>query len=165
MDLPDESVRAFYGINCFHHFPEPRKFFHELERTLKPGGGVVLMEPYFGPLASRIYSGLFDTEFFDKNQPEWETAASVMQGANQALSYIVFFRDRQKFLREFPQLEIVETAVCHNYLFYLLSGGLNFRSLWPDFLSPLFYLFTFLLYPFRRFFALHHVVVLRKKRN
>ena len=42
MDLTDESVRVFYGQNCFHHFPHPDAFFCELERVLAPGGGAIL---------------------------------------------------------------------------------------------------------------------------
>lgn len=30
MSLDDHSVRAFYGQNCFHHFPHPDRFFTEL---------------------------------------------------------------------------------------------------------------------------------------
>jgi SAM-dependent methyltransferase len=40
-DMPFEnnSVRALYGINVFHHLPQPRSFFKELNRVLQPGGG------------------------------------------------------------------------------------------------------------------------------
>jgi len=29
MDLGDGSVRALYGQNCFHHFPDPPRFLAE----------------------------------------------------------------------------------------------------------------------------------------
>jgi hypothetical protein len=58
-----------------------------------------------------------------------------MEGANQALSYIVFERDRERFERLFPDLEIVEQSWIANYPRYLLSGGLNFRQLLPTFRS------------------------------
>src|SRR5882757_330128 len=29
MDLPANSVHALYGQNCFHHIPEPARFFNE----------------------------------------------------------------------------------------------------------------------------------------
>lgn len=66
MDLPDDSVRAIFGQNCFHHFPHPDRFFSELTRVLAPGGGVVLLEPYYGPAAAYMFQRLFKTEDFDK---------------------------------------------------------------------------------------------------
>ena len=105
MDLRDGSVRALYGQNCFHHFPDPARFLAEAVRVLAPGGGVVLIEPYYGPLASVVYKRLFVSEDFDKAMPGWRTdATGPMHGANQALSYIVFKRDRALFEREFPSL-------------------------------------------------------------
>ena len=46
MDLADNSVRAIFGINCFHHFRDPEAFFRELQRVLVPGGGCILVEPF-----------------------------------------------------------------------------------------------------------------------
>jgi SAM-dependent methyltransferase len=163
MDLNDNSVRAFYGLNCFHHFPEPRKFFSELQRTLVKGGGCVLIEPYYGPIAAKMYKNLFDTETFDKNQESWESESGYMLGANQALSYIVFVRDKKKFEKEYPGLEIVRIKVMNNYLRYLISGGLNFRSLLPTFMSPVIKLTEFVISPFNRLLGLHYAIVIRKK--
>jgi SAM-dependent methyltransferase len=163
MNLSDKSVRAIYGINCFHHFPEPRKFFDELERVLVTGGGCVLIDPYYGPLAKILYPNLYNTESFDISQKEWNNINSgVMIGANQAKSYIVFVRDREEFIEKFPGLEIVYHKPLNNYLQYLLSGGLNFRQLVPDFLIPSIKFFEFLLTPVSHLFALHHIIVIRK---
>ncbi len=164
MDLADKSVSAFYGLNCFHHFPKPRKFFAELERTLVQGGGCVLIEPYYGPIATKMYKNLFDTEIFDPEQKEWESESGIMQGANQALSYMVFIRDRDKFEREFPQLEIVKIEILNNYLRYLISGGLNFRSLLPSFISPLIRGTEYLFKPINKYLGLHYAIVIRKKK-
>jgi SAM-dependent methyltransferase len=163
MDLENETVGAFYGLNCFHHFPKPRRFFSELQRTLKPGGGCVLIEPYYGPIAAKMYQNLFDTEIFDPKQLSWELDSSIMQGANQALSWIVFVRDRKVFEHEFPDLEIVKTAVMNNYLRYLISGGLNFRSLLPDWMSPILRAKEFLLRPLNTWLGLHYAIVIRKR--
>lgn len=164
MDFPDGSVRVLFGQNCFHHFPHPTRFFEELERVVVPGGGVILLEPYHGPLAAFLFRRMFHTEGYDKDFPSWETPASgPMNGANQALSYIVFKRDRAEFGRRFPHLHIVHQEPCNNYLMYLFSGGLNFRQLWPNWAAPLLSLIQKLLSPFNRWLALHHVVVIRKE--
>lgn len=165
LDMPfaPASVRAFFGINCFHHFPDPAQFFRELLRTLTPGGGCVLIDPFYGPLARRFYSRVFDSEHFSMEQREWKSEMGIMQGANQALSYIVFFRDRARFEREFPELEIVESYPLLNYPLYFLSGGLNFRSLLPELLLPLVKGLERLLAPLAPVLGLHHVIVLRKR--
>jgi len=162
--VPDQSVAAFYGIHCFHHFSEPCRFFSELTRTLKPDGGCILIEPYFGLLARIIYPRLFNSETFDMEQLKWETpSASKMSNANQALSYVVFFRDKAIFEDKFSQLEIVHTEQLTNYLRYTLSGGLNFRSLVPRSSEKILRFIENILYPLRKFLALHHVIVLKKK--
>lgn len=164
MDLPDDSVRAVYGQNCFHHFPHPDRFFGELLRVLAPGGGAVLLEPYYGPLASLLYKRLFSSEGFDKKYPSWEAPIEgPMHGANQALSYVVFVRDRAVFEAKFPALRIVHTEQCANYLGYFLSGGLNFRQLWPNSLSPVIGFMQRCLMPFNSWLALHHIIVIRKE--
>lgn len=164
MDLPDNSVRTFYGQNCFHHFPHPDKFFCELDRVLLPGGGVILLEPYYGPFATFLFKRLFKTEGFDKNFLSWETPATgPMNGANQALSYMIFVRDKDEFERKYPNLKIVKQELCGNYIKYLLSGGLNFRQLLPDWMSPLIQFIQFLLAPLNRWLALHHIVLIRKE--
>ena len=161
--VQDNSVRTFFGIHCFHHFPEPRKFFKELMRTLKPGGGCVLIDPYFGPLSRIIYPRLFASEKFDMSQATWETpTGGAMSEANQALSYVVLFRDRQIFEREFPSLKVVHSDQLSNYPRYVLSGGLNFRSLVPSFAAPLLKGIEWSLSPARKWLALHHVIVIKK---
>ncbi|WP_248799626.1 class I SAM-dependent methyltransferase [Pseudomonas sp. MWU13-2105] len=164
MDIEDHCIRVFYGQNCFHHFPHPDLFFAELNRTLKPGGGAILIEPFYGPCSRFLYKRLFKSEGFDPHYNSWETPASgPMNGANQALSYIVFVRDREEFERKNPGLEIAHMEVCNNYIRYLTSGGLNFRQLLPDALTPALKLIEKLLYPARHLFALHHIIVIRKK--
>jgi SAM-dependent methyltransferase len=163
MKLKNNSVRAFFGQNCFHHFPDPIKFFKEAERVLVPGGGIVLIEPYYGFLAEILYPKLFDSEGYDKNFSSWKTPIKgPMNGANQALSFIIFKRDRLIFEKKFPKLHIIHESTCKNYLTYLLSGGLNFRQLLPDFCAPIILAIEWLMTPLSSWLALHHVIVIRK---
>jgi SAM-dependent methyltransferase len=163
MGLAPATVRAVYAQNSFHHFPDPGRFLAELERVLSPGGGAILLEPYYGPLATFVYKRLFRTEGFDKHYPSWQTPSTgPMNGANQALSYIVFVRDRALLESHYPLLRLVHQAPVCSYLRYLVSGGLNFRQLLPDMMSGPLRLAERVLSPFNRLLALHHVVVLRK---
>lgn len=166
MDLPAASVRAFYAINCFHHLPEPRKFFAELDRVLVPGGGAILIEPYYGAFARLLYTHVHTQEGFDLSQRAWESglgAGQFMSDANQALSNIVLVRDRAIFEREFPTLEIVHQATLSNYLRYLLSGGVNFRQLIPGLLEGAVKGLEWVLRPVEASLALHYVIVIRRR--
>lgn len=159
------SVRAFYGMNCFHHFPRKEAFFTELSRVVHPGGGCVLIEPYYGPYAAVLYKRLFTSETFDKAAAAWDQddAAGAMVGANQAASFLVFVRDRARFAALFPDLEVAHLEPLGNYLRYLLSGGLNFRPLLPAWAASGVRLAEGLLTPVRPLLALHHVIVVRKR--
>lgn len=163
MSFPDNSVAAIFAQNCFHHLPDPESFFRECTRVLVLGGGAILIEPYHGPVASFLYRRLFATEGFDKRYPDWKTPQSgPMNGANQALSYIVFTRDRVRFESLFPALRVVHHAPLGNYVRYLLSGGLNFKQLVPDASSGLLKRVERGLAPLHPMLALHQVIVLRK---
>jgi hypothetical protein len=85
-----------------------------------------------------------------------------MSSANQALSYVVFARDRALFEREFPQLELMLDQP-HTHLTYLLSGGVNFRQLVPSWAAPSVELTERLLGPLNPLLAIQHSIVLRKK--
>jgi len=167
MQMPFEaaSVRAFYAIHCFHHLPSPDRFFSELKRTLVPGGGCIIIDPYYSPAARALFKRLFASERFDPQEAGWDATSpiGVMQGANQALSYIVFIRDRMLFEQRHPELEIVHHRPLLNYPRYLLSGGLNFRQLAPTVSIPLIKGAEVALSPLARLLALHHILVLRKR--
>lgn len=163
MALAPASVNVVYAQNSFHHFPNPGQFLSELERVLAPGGGAILLEPYYGPAATFMYQHLFHSEGFDKEYPSWQAPSTgPMSGANQALSYIVFVRDRALFESSHPSLRLVHLQLVGNYLRYLASGGLNFRQLLPDLMTAPLRWVEWALWPCNRLLALHHVVVLKK---
>ena len=56
-----------------------------------------------------------------------------MMESNQALSWMVFVRDRDRFEKLFPGLVIEEFAFTP-WLAYLISGGVTMRDLIPRFL-------------------------------
>ena len=164
MDLPSGSVRTLFGQNCFHHFPDPEKFFREAARVINPGGGIILIEPYYGPAATVVFKRLFDAEGFDKNDPRWNALLLNPDAKpNQALSYVVLKRDAKIFNEKFPEFELIQVKPLRNYVRYVASGGLNFRQLIPDAMIPLLRASEFLLSPFARILALHYVITLRRR--
>ena len=166
MPWDDGALRAVYGLNCFHHLPDPDQFFAELDRVLSPGGGCILIEPFDGPFARWLYPRLFDTEGYDLDQASWKASGDVgvMHGANQALSHVVFVRDRALFRERHPRLELVGLRPLRNYPRYLLSGGLNFRQLLPSAAIGLLKFGERIAAPVAPALALHQMIVLRKRR-
>lgn len=165
LDLPDGDLRAIYAKSVFHHLPDPESFFREVLRVVRPGGGAILIEPYYGPAASFLFQRLFTSEGYDKTQAEWRGEQSgPMGGANQALSYLVFKRDRARYERLFPDLPVVYAQPLTGWLSYLASGGVNFRQLAPDFMAGPLAGVEKILSPLRRVLALQWVVVLRRER-
>jgi SAM-dependent methyltransferase len=160
----DRSLRAVYGINVLHHLPRPRAFFRELERALHPGGGAIFIEPFHGPVARWLFTRLHAAETFDAGAPEWEARGPIgpARGANQALSYIIFSRDRGRFEREFPTLELLVDRP-HTHLLYLLSGGVSFRQLAPSGATSVIASLERALSPLDRWIALQHTLVLRRR--
>ena len=127
----------------------------------------MLIEPYYGPGASQFFRRLFSTEGFDKSQKDWGHLddgedRAVMSGANQALSYVVFHRDRAQLKALHPSLEVVHQERIHNSLRYLLSGGLNFRQLAPTATAPLIRAVEWLFSPIGHLWVLHYAIVIRK---
>lgn len=162
--IEDNSLKAIYAINVFHHFSSPRLFFNELMRVLKPGGGCVLIEPYYGLFASQFYKHIHSTEHFNPNQKNWESEQEmgVMTNANQALSYIVFVRDKNIFQSEYPNLEIILNKPLDNYLRYLFSGGLNFRQILPYYCNYSLIAIEKILIPVKKQISLHNLIIIRK---
>jgi len=164
--LPDASVRSLYATNVFHHLSDPEQFFLELIRVLSPGGGCILIEPHHGPVSSFIHTHLHTDEQFDCNMDGWKNphAAGPLSGANQALAYLVFNRDRELFESKFgAYLEILEIRTLKNGLRYLMSGGVNFRQLFPSFGEPLLKAIEWLLTPVLSVTALHQIIVIRRR--
>lgn len=164
MDLVSGSVRALYAQNVFHHIPDVEEFFREAIRVIKPGGGIILIEPYYGAAASFLYPSMFASETFDKRMNGWRAPIQgPMSGANQALSYIVFVRDRPRFEELYPELEIVAEEPLANYLRYIASGGLNFHQLLPNWMGGFVKGVECAFWPIRSILALHNIIVIRRR--
>src|SRR4249919_683002 len=125
-----KSLRAIVMTDVLHHLPQPRLFFAEATRCVRAGGTVVMIEPWVTPWSRFVYN-LLHHEPFDPETPSWELPTSgPLSGANDALPWILFARDRQKFEQEFPQWRI-ETIKPIMPFRYLVSGGVSLRSLAP----------------------------------
>jgi SAM-dependent methyltransferase len=126
----DSALRGIVLINVLHHMPQPRQFFMEAARCVKPGGIVIMNEPWVTGWSRLVYTYLHH-EPFDPATPDWEFSSSgPLSGANGALPWIIFQRDRFRFEQEFPEWQI-QTIIPVMPFRYLVSGGFSMRSLMP----------------------------------
>jgi SAM-dependent methyltransferase len=125
-----KSLRGIVMTNVLHHLPQPRLFFAEATRCVRPGGVVAMIEPWVSPWSRFVYTYLHHEPF----QPEtlsWELPTSgPLSGANDALPWVIFARDRFTFEQEFPhwRIELIKPIMPFRYL---LSGGVSWRGLAP----------------------------------
>lgn len=138
LDFPFEnnSAGAVFMIDTFHHIPDSALFLAEAVRILAKGGKLIMIEPANTFWGRPIYRNFHHEPFNTK--ADWTIPATgPMSGANQALPWIVFIRDRQVFEKQFPELEIRQIKYLNPFL-YLLSGGVSRKQLVPDFTFPFF---------------------------
>jgi SAM-dependent methyltransferase len=124
------ALQAIVMIDVFHHIPRPRRFFTEAARCVRPGGVVLMIEPWLTLWSQLVYTRLHH-EPFQPEAEQWEfPSTGPLSGANGALPHTVFARDRLQFEREFPMWRIhaIEPMMPFSYL---LSGGVSLRSLMP----------------------------------
>ena len=130
MDFPDQSLRAIFMLNVFHHIPDASAFLAEAVRCLKPGGRVLIIDQHPGLISKPILKHAHH-EPFRPEAPEWAfDTTGPLSGANGALAWIVFKRDLGKFQEKFPGLRL-EKYSPHTPFRYWLTGGLKNWSLLP----------------------------------
>ena len=130
LPLADRGLGGLVATDVFHHFPQPRRFLEEAARCVRPGGVMVMNEPWVTPWSRLIWKYLHH-EPFNPTTQEWEFPQDgALSGANSALPWIIFERDRIQFEREFPEWKIQAIKLSMPFR-YLLSGGVSLRSLIP----------------------------------
>jgi SAM-dependent methyltransferase len=128
----DRSLRAILMTDVLHHMPDVRRFFAEASRCLRPGGKILMIEPWVTSWSRFVYTHLHP-EPFRPEAPDWSfSSTGLLSGANSAIPWIVFARDRGKFASEFPELSIERIRPFLPFR-YLVSGGVGMRSLMPGF--------------------------------
>ena len=116
--------------DVLHHIPDVRSFFVQAASTVREGGAVIMIEPWVTRWSRLVYTNLHHEPFLP-GADRWEFASTgPLSGANGALPWIVFRRDRLQFEREFPEWRIDEIRPTMPFR-YLVSGGVSLRSLMP----------------------------------
>src|ERR1700733_11010636 len=163
LPFADNSIQALFLTHVFHHIPDVSAFLKEAERTLVSGGVISMIEVAHTPFAKLFFKN-FHHEPYDDNLENWSFAQKdSMMDCNQALSWMVFVRDRVKFEKQFPTLK-VEVTEHIPWLTYFLSGGVTSPYLIPYFMNGFLIGLEKFLTPADSIFSLHWHICIRKKR-
>ncbi|HOO45103.1 MAG TPA: methyltransferase domain-containing protein [Deltaproteobacteria bacterium] len=135
MPCASGSLKAIVMVDVFHHINDCEAFLEEAQRCLRPGGVILMVEPWVTAWSSLVY-GCLHHENLDPVAKKWSFPTSgPLSGANSALPWIVFERDRERLESAFQHLHVEYIAVERPFT-YLLSGGVSYRSFMPGFLYP-----------------------------
>lgn len=125
-----DSLDAITMFNVFHHLPNVTGFLRSASAVLRPGGRIVMVEPWFTPLGQWFYRALHH-EPFAADPQDWRVIGEGrLLGANSRLPTSVFRDSDQRFAREFPALAIIRRQPFHKWP-YLFSGGLRLNTRVP----------------------------------
>lgn len=126
--LPFEpgTVGALVLFDVLHHLPSPSRFFDEASRVLRPGGRIVLCEPFMSLLSWPVYHFMHEEPVQLTVDP---LAVDHAPGkdpfdSNQAIPTVLFGRRRAEFSSRFPGLDVrkVERLAGPSYV---ASGGFS----------------------------------------
>ncbi len=134
LPLRTEALKAILMVDVLHHIPEPALFFHQAANCVRTGGRCLLIEPWNTPWGAWVFQHLHHEPF--NTSGDWSIPpAGPLSGANGALPWILFERDKELFCERFPEWRIACIKPMMP-LAYLLSGGVSMRSLMPSWSYP-----------------------------
>ena len=123
----ENKISNLILVNVFHHISDPELFFKSAEKSLLSGGRIIMIEPSNNYWSRLVYK-FVGHEPFDTSQIEWKfQSKDPLLDSNQALSWIIFNRDYEKFKNLFPMFSLIKKKNLMPFS-YLLSGGHSFNT-------------------------------------
>jgi len=158
LPFEDGSLQAITMVDVLHHLPDCNGFFAEANRSLQAGGVICMIEPWPTFFSKFVYRFLHH-EGFEDMVNEWSFSSSgPLSGANPALPWIIFQRDRSEFRKKYPELNLGELRLLMPFV-YLFSGGVSMRQLTP---GSLYKLFRGIESPFTKIASMFAFIVITK---
>ncbi len=156
------SLGGVVLVNTLHHIPDARQFFHQASQALRPGGRIVMIEPWITPFSRLVYACFHHEPCLPKAKTWAFASTGPLSGANEALAWIIFQRDQAVFQRDFFELKPVALQPIMPVR-YLLSGGLRPVSFLPGWAYPAVAWVEDRFAACNRFLAMFALIVLEKK--
>jgi SAM-dependent methyltransferase len=123
----ENKISNLILVNVFHHISDPELFLKSAEKSLLIGGRIIMIEPSNNYWSRLVYK-LIGHEPYDTRQIEWKfESKDPLLDSNQALSWIIFERDYEKFKNLFPRFSLIQKKNMMPFS-YLLSGGHSFNT-------------------------------------
>jgi SAM-dependent methyltransferase len=133
----DGTVGNFVLIDAIHHINDPVASLSEMERCLKKGGRVIILDVFISPF-SYLYYNYFHKEEVDLSADLFDLKDGRTDKkpfeSNQAIATLLFFRQLERYSARFPRLRPVKREV-REFLLYPMSGGFEGAQLAPFFLK------------------------------
>ncbi len=134
--LPFEA-NSFNNIVLFdvlHHLQQPKVFFSEVARIIKPNGRLIILEPGITPISWLFYNFLHQEPVDMSVDPFVDS--QVMSGddpydSNQAIPTLIFGKYKSRLKKDFPRFKIIKNELLSLFA-YPLSGGFKPWSLIPQ---------------------------------
>jgi len=152
------SLDAIVMTNVMHHISDISAFFDEASFCIRPGGKILLVEPWRSGWSEWVYKRFHPEPFLpyrDWTLPE----GGPLSSANGALPWILFWRDKKIFESRHSdwEINIVKPLMPFSYL---ASGGVSLRSFVP---SWCYSVFRLLERPWESRYAMFAFILLKKK--
>ncbi|NGZ04346.1 MAG: SAM-dependent methyltransferase [Nitrospira sp. WS238] len=134
-----ESLANLVLFDCLHHIENVALFFDEAQRTLRDGGGIIVMDPYLSWISWPIYRWLHAEPVDCAEDPlvlKSPKPGRQQFDADQAVATTLLERNQSEFRARFPGLSVlhIRRMAC---VAYPLSGGFDHPSLIPQWLVAL----------------------------
>ena len=130
LPFPDGSISGIVMKDSLHHLPDVATFLTEAQRVLTDEGAIAIIDPYWGFLARFVYKFIHQ-EKYDASSPTWTFNSHSPWDSNQALSFLILRRDREKLSQHWPVFRVQEHCPLLGPSF-LLSGGISRRTSIPS---------------------------------
>lgn len=125
--IEDRSLDIVTMTNVLHHLRDPLDFLKRASSKLKPGGHVLMTEPYFSALSYPVYKALHHEPVdFSVDRPMLGAIEGPLSTSNQAMPQMIF-SPRRKWLRELEgHYDLQHTSTRYfTALAYPMTGGIE----------------------------------------
>ena len=127
--IEDGSLDAIVLSNVLHHLRDPLQFLDGASAKLRPGGQMIMTEPYFSWLSLPIYKLLHPEPVdFSVSEPLLDVGNGPLSSSNQAIPHMIFFSRPDWRARLERAYEPAATRIDHfSSLSYMMTGGISRR--------------------------------------
>ncbi len=164
--IPDSTLDIITMTNVLHHLQDPIACLKKMSFKLKPGGSVIMAEPYYSYISRLIYKYIHsEPSVFDIERPVIKDIRGPLSSANIAIPYMLFFSDKGWDRELLGSYDFSKNDVKHYSSFsYMATGGMSMKIPIPHFLyKVLFWIDIYIAKTFPGIFSSFFIIKLVKR--